>query len=67
MSESKPYYSIQEVRSMVFGNGISTSLIQKMILKNEIPSERYGGRVLIPQYWVHTKIEEATHEPVVQK
>jgi hypothetical protein len=52
---------------MVFGNGISISLIQKMILKNEIPSERYGGRVLIPQYWVHTKIEEATHEPIVTK
>jgi len=56
---AKNYYSLKEIRSIVFNDMISMSLILKLVNNNEIPSERYGGRILIPTHWVQETIEKS--------
>lgn len=62
MELEKNYYSLSEVRLIVFNNGVSISLLQNLIKKNEIPCERYGGRILVPRFWLVKKINEANNE-----
>ena len=61
MEKEQNYYSLKQVRRLVFNELLSISLIQKMVNANVIPHERYGGRILVPRYWVENKIKEANN------
>lgn len=56
---AKNYYTIREIRSVVFNDLVSMSLILKLINNNKIPADRYGGRILIPKNWVKETIEKS--------
>lgn len=57
--EKNYYYSLKEVRNIVFNNGVSISLLQNLVRSDSIPCLRLGGRILIPTYWVEEQIANA--------
>lgn len=62
----KLYYSIEDVRKYIFGNGISRTTLLKLIRKNDIPSVRIMSRIFIPQWWFNKQIQQAVEEPNIK-
>lgn len=56
---SKMYWTPSEVRSIIFGNNISTSTLLALIHQEKIPAIRLGNRWYIPAHWVNKQIEIA--------
>ena len=59
MSGKKIFYSVTEVRSIVFGNGISKSTLMTMLHNGTIPCEKFMNRYFIP-CWGNEQIAKAT-------
>jgi len=57
--EKNYYYSLKQVRKIVFNDGVSISLLQNLVKADIIPCVRLGGRILIPIYWVEEQIAHA--------
>lgn len=59
MHLEKKWYSLKEVREIVFDNSISLSSLQKLVKNGNVASVRYGNRILIPRFWVEKEIAKA--------
>lgn len=59
MELDKKWYSLKEVRKIVFDDAISLSSLQKLVKSGVIEAERYGNRILIPRKWVEKEIHKA--------
>ena len=60
MSAKKIYFSVNEVRRIVFDNGISKSSLMTMLHNGTIPCERFMNRYFVPCWWVDEQIAKAT-------
>jgi len=63
MNDQKLYYTIDEVRKLIYANGVSKSTLHNMINSGDIPSRRLMKRVFVPRWWVDKEIAIATHAP----
>jgi predicted DNA-binding transcriptional regulator AlpA len=63
MNDQKLYYTIDEVRKIIYANGVSKSTLHNMINSGDIPSRRLMKRVFVPRWWVDKEIAIATHAP----
>lgn len=50
--EARSWWTLKEVREIVFGNNIAPSTLSRFTRENIIPSKRVGSRVYIPDWWV---------------
>ena len=48
----KNFYDIDELHSKVFQGTITKPHIYKLVAKGDIPSRKFGARILIPAQWV---------------
>lgn len=46
MHLEKKWYSLKEVREIVFDNSISLSSLQKLVKNGNVASVRYGNRII---------------------
>ena len=60
MTAKKIYYSVTEVRNIVFGNGISKSTLMTMLHNGTIPCEKFMNRYFVPVWWVDEQVAKAT-------
>ena len=60
MSAKKIYFSVNEVRRIVFDNGISKSSLMTMLHNGTIPCEGFMNRYFVPCWWVDEQIAKAT-------
>lgn len=51
-TKTKNFYDLQEIRDDVFQGKLSTGHIYGLIKTGEIPSKRFGARILVPAGWV---------------
>lgn len=59
MEEKKRnFYTVKEVREIVFSNNLSATTLHKLIRAGEIPSETFCSKKLIPAWWVEEKIKQ---------
>lgn len=55
--ENKYWWTLKEVREIVFSNSIASATLQKLVNENKIPSERFGTRkIFIPDWWVQEQL-----------
>lgn len=48
----KNFYDINELNDCVFQKKITKTHLYKLVAKGDIPSRKFGSRILIPAYWV---------------
>ncbi len=60
MADKKIFYSVTEVRSIVFADGISKSTLMTMLHNGTIPCEKFMNRYFVPCWWVDEQIAKAT-------
>lgn len=64
MDTNVAFYTISEVRRLVFGDKISVASLLSLIHSNKIPAERITPRrYLIPAFWVREKLDAALKNP----
>lgn len=63
MENQKLYYSLAEVRKIIFANTVSKSTINAMIKKDLIPHTKVMTRILVPRWWIDEQIRLATVAP----
>ena len=52
MSNIKNFYDINELYDSVFQKKITKPHLYKLVARGDIPSRKFGARILIPAYWV---------------
>ena len=57
--KKKYYYSVDEVKEVVFSGRLSTSTLRKMIMSGQIPTLKLNRRYFIPKWWVDKQIMNA--------
>ena len=55
--ENKYWWTLKEVREIVFSNSIAAATLQKLVNEEKIPSNRFGTRkIFIPDWWVQEQL-----------
>lgn len=54
--EQRNFYSVKEVREIVYNGNISNTTLHKLINTNKIPCIQLNKRRLIPASWVEEEI-----------
>ena len=55
--ENKYWWTLKEVREIVFSNSIAAATLQKLVNEKKIPSNRFGTRkIFIPDWWVQEQL-----------
>ncbi|MDO4178850.1 MAG: hypothetical protein Q4D21_06630 [Phascolarctobacterium sp.] len=62
MTEEKLYYSLKEVRSIVYSDGVSITTLRNMAEKGLLPTIHVLGRIFVPKWWVLKQYDIATNE-----
>jgi hypothetical protein len=58
------FFTLDEVRSKIYGNHICKSTMLNMVKANKIPVVRMMSRYFVPKWWVDEQIKAATEKPV---
>jgi len=58
------YFTLDEVRALIYGNHICKSTMLNMVKANKIPVVRMMSRYFVPKWWVDEQIKAATEKPV---
>lgn len=64
---TKKYYSIGEVRKLVYDNEVAVTTLVNYTHLGKIPSVKYNRKIFIPVWWVKEALENALHEEIVIK
>lgn len=59
MNETKNYYTLKEVRSIVYSNNLSLTTLAKLAREGKIPVLRYSSKILVPGKWVEAMVKES--------
>ena len=63
--DNTAYFTVAEIRELIYANKISTASILSMIHANLIPTEKLmARRYLIPAYWVREKLNAGFNSPI---
>ena len=55
--ERKYWWTLREVREVVFNNSIAIATLQKLVNEEKIPCNRFGTRkIFIPDWWVQEQM-----------
>lgn len=57
--EKRNYYTVKEVRALVFNDLLSLTTLHNLMKKGEIPYTNYCRKRLIPAWWAEQAIEAA--------
>lgn len=67
MEIQKVYYTLEEVRNMVFSNNISKTTMRKLAIEKKIPTVQIFSKRFVPKYWVEKALEKALYAPDTEK
>lgn len=67
MKDDKVYYTLEEVRNLIFSQKISKSTIRKLAITGQIPTVRIFSKRLVPVWWVTEALANATNAPSNRK
>lgn len=56
MNEKKNFYTLAEIRRLVYSNNVSKSTIQTLVKRKVIPSYRVMSKILVPAWWLEQQI-----------
>ena len=62
LETGKLYFTVKDIRQILFSNQISKATIMTMIKNDEIPTLRLRRRYLVPRWWVELQVEKAIGE-----
>ena len=63
MEAQRIYFTLEEVRNIVFSNNISKSTMRKLAVEQKIPTVQIFSKRFVPKYWVEKEIKKALYDP----